>query len=235
MFDKSLLAGVTVLLVGFGTLAAADEFRVGAQAGIPDWSMDVEVSLLAVSASADPGVSPSAGLVAQYVTKTDEEVGNGFYVGVEAGFTSGSDAGTEELTLLGAQVEVETEISWVADVLWLAGFDLGEVSAFGGQLGDVSVFGLLGGSYAGGEVGVAIPSLDASGSDDAKHFGWKFGAGAEFDVSESVALQVRATYTLFEESTYRDQGVSIGIEPGAFEVRASLLYRFDAGDLFGRR
>ena len=123
----------------------------------------------------------------------------------------------------------------MADVLWLAGFDLGEVSAFGGQLGDVSVFGLLGGSYAGGEVSVTIPSLDATGSDDAKHFGWKFGAGAEFDVSESVALQVRATYTLYEESTYRDQGVSIGVEPGAVEVRASLLYRFDAGDLFGRR
>ncbi len=234
MFDKSLLAGAMSLLLGFGAPAAADEFRVGAQAGVPDWRMDVEVSALSVSASADPGVSPSAGLVAQYVTKTDEEVGSGFYVGVEAGFMSGSDAGSEELTLLGTQVEVETEISWVADVLWLAGFDLGEVSAFGGQLGDVSVFGLLGGSYAGGEVGVTIPALDASGSDDAKHFGWKFGAGAEFDLSESVALQVRGTYTLYEESTYRDQGVSLGVEPGAIEVRASLLYRFDAGDLFGR-
>lgn len=234
MFDKSLLAGAILLPLGLGTSAAADEFRVGAQAGIPNWSMDVEVPLLSVSASADPGASPSAGLVAQYVTKTDDEVGKGFFVGVEAGFTSESGSGSEELDILGAQVEVDAGISWVADVLWLAGFDLGNVAAFGGQLGDVSVFGLVGASYAGGEVGVTLPALGVSGSDDAKHFGWKFGAGAEFDVSESVALQVRGTYTLYEESTYRDQGVSLGVEPGAFEVRASLLYRFDAGDLFGR-
>ena len=233
MFNKSRVTGAVLLLLG--TSAAADEFRVGAQAGISNWSMDIEVPLLSVSASADPGANPSAGLVAQYVTKTDDEVDDGFYVGVEVGFTSESGSGSEELTLLGAQVEVDTEMSWVADLLWLAGFELGDVSAFGGQLGDVSVFGLVGASYAGGEVGVTVPSLDVSGSDDAKHFGWKFGAGAEFDVSESVALQVRATYTLYEESTYRDQGISLGVEPGAFGVRASLLYRFDAGDLFGRR
>ena len=231
MFYKSRVTGAVLLLLG--TSAAADEFRVGAQAGIPNWSMDIEVSLLSVSASADPGVSPSAGLVAQYVTKTDDEVENGFFTGVEAGFTSESGSGSEELTLLGTQVEVDAEVSWVADLLWLAGFDLGD-GVLGGQFGDVSVFGLVGASYAGGEVGVTVPALDATGSDDAKHFGWKFGAGAEFDVSESVALQVRATYTLYEESTYRDQGISLGVEPGAFEVRASLLYRFDAGDLFGR-
>lgn len=230
MFER--VAGAVVLLLG--TSAAADEFRVGAQAGIPNWSMDIEVPLLSVSASADPGANPSAGLVAQYVTRTDDEVDDGFYVGVEAGFTSESGSGAEEITLLGTPAQVDTEVSWVADLLWLAGFDLGDVSALGGRLGDVSVFGLVGASYAGGEVGVTIPSLDVTGSDDAKHFGWKFGAGAEFDVGESLALQVRATYALYEESTYQDQGVSLGVEPGAAEVRASLLYRFDAGDLFGR-
>ena len=80
---------------------------------------------------------------------------------------------------------------------------------------------------------MTLPDLGLTGGDEGKHFGLKFGAGVEFDVGASAMLQVRANYAVYEERAYRDQGVSLDVEPGAFEIRATLLYRFDHCVLLG--
>ena len=234
MSNKKSVAVASLALLGlFGVQSSvADEFRVGVQAGIPNWSMDVEVPLLGVSASVDPDVEPALGLVGQYIKRSDEESGKRFFVGFEAGFLVENGSGTQQLMLLGAPVDVEMEVDWTADVVWLAGYELGEVDLFGNP-GDLSVFGSVGASYTHSEVGVTVPSLGLSGGDDAKHFGWNFGAGVEIDLGPSAALQVRANYKTYEERTYRDQGVSLDIEPGVVEVRASLLYKFDICQVLG--
>ena len=210
----------------------ADELRVGVQGGVPGWSFDVGVPVLGQSTTVDPDMEPSAGIVGQYVIRSGDGDDSDFYVGVEGSFGAESASGMDRLTLLGANVEVVVETTWVADVAWLAGFNLGETTALGG-LGDVTVFGSVGASYAKAELGVTLPDLGLTGGDEAKHFGWKAGAGVEFDIGASATLQVRANYTYYEDRTYRDQGVSLDVEPGAFEVRATLLYRVDHCILLG--
>lgn len=220
-----VLAGV------LGTHAAlGDEFRVGVQAGVPSWSFDVGVSALGRSTGLDPDVEPSIGVAGQYIIGSSESDG-GFYVGVEGSFGTESASATDRLELLGASIDVMAETAWVVDVAWLAGFSLGETAALGG-LGDLTVFGSVGASYAKGAIGVSVPDLDLAGGDEGKHFGWKAGAGVEFAIGKSATLQVRANYADYEDRTYRDQGVSLEVEPDAFELRATLLYRFDYCGLF---
>ena len=232
MLDRHWVAVATLAWLGVAGAQASigDEFRVGVQAGIPSWSMDVEVPLLNESVRLDADVEPSAGIVGQYIMQSDD---GSFFVGIEAGIGTENASGQEQLTLLGAPVDVSAELGWVADVAWLAGFDLGDTDLFGTGFGNVSVFGSVGASYAKGEIGVTLPSLGLTGSDEAKHFGWKAGAGVEIEIGEAAILQVRANYTDYETRTYRDQGIGLDVEPGAFEVRATLLYRFDYCDLLG--
>ena len=210
----------------------ADEFRVGVQGGLPVWSFDVGVPALGQSTTVDPDMEPSFGVVGQYIIRSGAGDDGNFYVGVEGSFGAESASGMDRLTLLGANVELVTETAWVADVAWLAGFNLGETTVLGG-IGDVTVFGSVGASYAKADLGVALPDLGLAGGDEGKHFGWKAGAGVEFDIGTSATLQVRANYTYYEDRTYRDQGVSLDVEPGAFEVRATLLYRVDYCALLG--
>ena len=211
-----------------GTLCAqaifADEFRIGAQAGLPGWSYDVSVPLLGQSTSVEPDAEPSIGVVGQYIKRLGDD--GDFFVGVEASYGAESVSGMDGLTLLGTPVEVVAETAWVTDVSWLAGFDLAETTVFG-NVGDVTVFGSIGATYAKGEIGVTLPDLGLTGGDEGKHFGLKFGAGVEFDIAASTTLQVRANYAYYEDSAYRDQGVSLDVEPSAFEIRATLLYRVD--------
>ena len=212
--------------------ALGDEFRIGAQGGLPGWSFDVGVAALGESTSVEPDAEPSFGVVGQYLIRPGDGDDGNFYVGVEASFGAESVSGMERLSLLGTTVNVVAETAWVTDVAWLAGFNLGETTAFGG-VGDLKVFGSVGASYAKGEIGVALPDLGITGGDEGKHFGLKFGAGVEFDLGASATLQVRANYAYYEERAYRDQGVSLDVEPGALEVRATLLYRVDPCALLG--
>ena len=213
-----------------GTLCAkatfADEFRVGAQAGLPGWGFDVAVPVLGQSTSVDADAEPSVGLVGQYIMRSGDGDDGDFYVGIEASFGAESASGMDRLTLLGTAVDVVAETTWVADVSWLAGFELGETAAFG-NVGDITVFGSIGATYAKGEIGVTLPDLGLTGGDEGKHFGLKVGAGVEVGIGESATLQVRANYAQYEDRAYRDQGVSLDVEPGAFEIRATLLYRVD--------
>ena len=235
MFDKRSVAVATLLLSGLqGTSAAANnELRVGVQAGIPNWGIDIDVPLLGQSTSVDPDVNPSFGIVGQFVVRSDEADAGGFFTGVEAGFVAESASGSQQLSILGSPVVVDVELAWVTDLVWLAGWDLGNVSAFGSEFGNLSVFGSIGASYASGEVEVELPALSTTGSDSGKHLGWKVGAGVEFDLGASAALQVRANYTDFGGGNYADQGVSLNAEPGVFELKAVLLYKLSAGDLLG--
>ncbi len=235
MFDKRSVAVATLLLSGLqGTSAAANnELRVGVQAGIPNWGIDIDVPLLGQSTSVDPDVNPSFGIVGQFVVRSDEADAGGFFTGVEAGFVAESASGSQQLSILGSPVVVDAELAWVTDLVWLAGWDLGNVSAFGSEFGNLSVFGSIGASYASGEVEVELPALSTTGSDSGKHLGWKVGAGVEFDLGASAALQVRANYTDFGGGNYADQGVSLNAEPGVFELKAVLLYKLSAGDLLG--
>ena len=210
----------------------ADEFRIGAQAGLPGWSFDVSVPLLGQSTSVEPDAEPSIGIVGQYIMRSGDGDDGDFFVGIEASFGAESASGMDQLTLLGTPVEVVAETAWVTDVSWLAGFNLGETTALG-NVGDVTVFGSVGATYAKGEIGVTLPDLGLTGGDEGKHFGLKVGAGVEFDLGTSTTLQVRANYAYYEDRAYRDQGVSLDVEPGAFEIRATLLYRFDYCALLG--
>ena len=234
MRDKRCIAACGLALTALlGAQAAiAGEFRVGVQGGVPSWSYDVGVAALGQSTTVDPDIEPSLGVVGQYVIRSGAGGDDNFYVGVEASFGAESASGTDQLNLLGANVELVAETAWVADVAWLAGFNLGETDLLGG-MGDVTVFGSVGASYAKADLGVALPELNLSGGDEGKHFGWKAGAGVEFDIGASATLQLRANYTDYEGRTYRDQGVSLDVEPGAFEVRATLLYRVDHCALLG--
>ena len=235
MFDKRSVAVATLLLSGLqGTSAAANnELRVGVQAGIPNWGIDIDVPLLGQSTSVDPDVNPSFGIVGQFVVRSDEADAGGFFTGVEAGFVAETASGSQQLSILGSPVVVDAELAWVTDLVWLAGWDLGNVSAFGSEFGNLSVFGSIGASYASGEVEVELPALSTTGSDSGKHLGWKVGAGVEFDLGASAALQVRANYTDFGGGNYADQGVSLNAEPGVFELKAVLLYKLSVGDLLG--
>lgn len=235
MFDKRSVAVATLLLSGLqGTSAAANnELRVGVQAGIPNWGIDIDVPLLGQSTSVDPDVNPSFGIVGQFVVRSDEADAGGFFTGVEAGFVAETASGSQQLSILGSPVVVDVELAWVTDLVWLAGWDLGNVSAFGSEFGNLSVFGSIGASYASGEVEVELPALSTTGSDSGKHLGWKVGAGVEFDLGASAALQVRANYTDFGGGNYADQGVSLNAEPGVFELKAVLLYKLSVGDLLG--
>ncbi|MDE0036454.1 MAG: outer membrane beta-barrel protein [Gammaproteobacteria bacterium] len=225
-----------VALALLGTLSApaplADEFRIGAQAGLPGWSFDVSVPLLVQSTSVEPDAEPSFGVVGQYIMRSGDGDAGDFFVGVEASYGAESVSGVDRLTLLGTAVDVVAETSWVTDVSWLAGFNLAETPILG-NIGDVTVFGSVGATYAKGVIGVTLPDLGLSGSDEGKHFGLKVGAGVEFDVGTSTTLQVRANYAYYEGRAYRDQGVSLDVEPGAFEIRATLLYKFDYCALLG--
>ena len=223
---------MAVLGVLCAQVSLGDEFRIGAQAGLPGWSFDVGGAALGESTSVEPDAEPSFGVVGQYILRSGDGDDGSFYVGVEASLGMESGSGMERLTLLGTPVNVVAETAWVTDVAWLAGFNLGETAAFGG-VGDLTVFGSVGATYAKGEIGVVLPDLGLSGGDESKHFGLKFGAGVEFDLGASATLQVRANYAYYEERAYRDQGVSLDVEPGALEVRATLLYRVDHCALLG--
>ena len=175
MFDKRSVAVATLFLSGLqGTSAAANnELRVGVQAGIPNWGIDIDVPLLGQSTSVDPDVNPSFGIVGQFVVRSDEADARGFFTGVEAGFVAETASGSQQLSILGSPVVVDAELAWVTDLVWLAGWDLGNVSAFGSEFGNLSVFGSIGASYASGEVEVELPALNTTGSDSGKHLGWK--------------------------------------------------------------
>ncbi|MCE2459480.1 MAG: outer membrane beta-barrel protein [Pseudomonadales bacterium] len=226
----------TVAVALLGVLCAqvtlGDEFRIGAQGGLPGWTYDVGVAALGESTSVDADLEPSFGVVGQYILRSGDGDDGNFYVGVEASFGAENASGMDGLSLLGTRVDVLAETAWVTDVGWIAGFNLGETAAFGG-VGDLKVFGSVGATYAQGEIGVTLPDLGISGGDEGKHFGVKFGAGVEFDLGASATLQVRANYAYYEERAYRDQGVSLDVEPVAFEVRATLLYRVDPCTLLG--
>ncbi len=212
--------------------AVGDEIRFGAQAGVPSWSFDVGVPALNVSTSVEPDAEPSFGVAGQYIFHSGEEDDSDFYVGVEASYGAESASGMDRLTLLGTAVDVVAETAWVVDIAWLAGFRLSETSILG-DVGELSIFGSVGASFAQAEVGVSLPDLGLTGSDEGKHFGWKAGAGIEFDIGRTATLQVRANYTYYEARTYRDQGVSLEVEPGSLELRATLLYRLDHCVLLG--
>ena len=231
MIDKRYVVVALVGILGTGA-ALGDEFRIGAQAGLPGWTFDVGVPVLGQSTSVEPDAEPSFGVVAQYIMRAGDGDDGDFFVGVEASFGAEGVSGMDRLTLLGTAVDVVAETAWVADVSWLAGLDLGKTTAFGG-VGDVTVFGSIGASYAMGEIGVSLPDLGLTGGDEGKHFGLKAGVGVEFDIGTSATLQVRANYAYYEERAYRDQGVSLDVEPGAIEVRATLLYRVDHCVLLG--
>lgn len=225
-----------VAMALLGSLCAqatySDEFRVGAQAGLPGWSFDVGVAVLGESTTVEPDTEPSIGLVGQYIMRSGDGDDGNFFVGIEASFGAESASGMDSLNLLGTRVDVVAETAWVTDVSWLAGFNLAEPTVFG-NIGDVTVFGSIGATYAKGEIGVTLPDLGLTGGDEGKHFGLKVGAGAEFDLGTSTTLQVRANYAFYEDRAYRDQGVTLDVEPGAFEIRATLLYQVDHCILLG--
>ena len=80
MIHKQTVA-VALLGVLFAQATLGDEFRIGAQAGLPAWTFDVGVAALGQSTSVEPDAEPSFGVVGQYILGSGGGDDGNFYVG----------------------------------------------------------------------------------------------------------------------------------------------------------
>ena len=217
-----------------GQPAAAEGLRLGVQAGIEQWDMDISVPILNRSDRLEPSATPAIGVVGQYLFTAESPTERTMLVGFEAGFSIENVSHTQGFDVADIPVDVEADISWSFDVLWLLGYDFGRVSAVLGG----------GGSYMGGELTASGAGLSAT--DENTHLGWKLSPGVEIELSESSALLVRVNYAIYQSKKYTgalntgisSTNVDIEIAPRLFDVRVGWIYKFGSGGLtglFGRR
>lgn len=230
MYKPSMICCVLALAgICGGQPAAADELRLGVQAGLEQWDVDIVVPILNRSDRLEPGAEPALGVVGQYLFAAEAPTERTMLVGLEAGFSMENVSHAQSFDVADIPVDVQADISWTFDVLWLLGYDFGRVSAFLGG----------GGSYMAGEVAASGAGLTAS--DENTHLGWKLSPGVEIELSESSALLVRANYAIYQGKKYTGalntgtfaSNVDIDISPRLFDVRVAWIYKFDSGGLTG--
>ena len=228
--NKRFLICGAFALIGIGSQnAAAEGLRLGVQAGLEQWDMDIAVQILRREDRLEPSTSQAFGVVGQYLFTAEAATERAMLVGVEAGFSMENVSHTQDFDVADIPVDVDVEVPWSFDVLWLLGYDFGRVSAF--------LAG--GGSYMGGEVTASGAGLTAT--DENNHLGWKLAPGVEIELNEFSSLLVRANYALYQGKKYTgalDTGdfssnVDIDISPRVFDVRVAWIYRFGAGGLTG--
>ena len=200
---------------------AEDGFLLGAQAAVGRWQQDINAQLLDASGTLKTDAGGSVGVIGQYIRRSSAPAESGYFMGFEASASLENVSETETFMVLGIPATVTGDVSWSADLLWLGGYDFGRISAF-----------FAGGvSFLGNEVTVRV--ADLTGGDESTHIGWKLGPGVVVDLGARQSLLVRANYGIYQDKTYRDQGVPLDLEPQTFDVRVAWVYRFDAPDLLG--
>ena len=217
-------------LIGLIRFAAAEDgFRVGAQAALEQWNIDLGLVVLNQYDGLEPSAKPAFGALAQYLFELESESESSMFVGFEAGVAGRSLSHAQEITVAAVPVKVTGEIRSSWDALWVVGWDFGRVTAF--------VTG--GGSLAKAELAASGAGLQ--GSDQNSHFGWKIAPGVEIDVGESSVLQARAIYARYQGKKYTASATQLGggadvdvdFEPRAVGVQIAWLYK--VGRLFGSR
>lgn len=227
---------IGIALLGFALVcpvASADGLRLGVQAGLERWNVDLDVQLVDQSGTIEADFAPGVGVLGQYIFRAPAEDERPFFVGFELGYAAQniSEAGTFDVS--GVPVETTADISWSVDALWLAGYDFGRVSAF--------VAG--GGSYLASELTAAGAGL--SGRDQNTHIGFKVAPGVEIKLNDSSALLVRVDYARYQDKKYTGSGSNLGldldidinVQPRLFDVRVAWVYEFrnlSLPRLFGR-
>ena len=225
----SRICGALALIGVCGGQAAAEGLRLGVQAGLERWDMDIAVPVLRQSDRLSPSTTSAIGVVGQYLFTAESRTERTLLVGIEAGFSIENVSHTQAFDVADIPVDVAADISWSFDAMWLLGYDFGRVSAF--------LAG--GGSYIDGEITASGAGLAAT--DENTHLGWKLAPGVEIELSESSALLVRANYALYQSKKYTgalntatfSSNVDIDISPRLFDVRVAWIYKFGAGGLTG--
>ena len=200
---------------------AAHSFRLGVQAGMNSWSEDLSTVVPGIEDQSLGGDEAGVGVVAQYVVQAEADTG--FFVGFEAAVAQENFSDTATIAFGDFGADVTGEIVRSADLLWFGGYDFGKVSAFFAA----------GPSIASGEGEIAFGPVMLR--DENTHIGWKYGPGVEVDLGYSVSLVARATIGSYRNRAYTAEGfpIAVDVEPRVTEVRVGLVYRFNAGDLFG--
>ena len=119
---------IGIALLGFALVcpvASADGLRLGVQAGLERWNVDLDVQLVDQSGTIEADFAPGVGVLGQYIFRAPAEDERPFFVGFELGYAAQniSEAGTFDVS--GVPVETTADISWSVDALWLAGYDFG--------------------------------------------------------------------------------------------------------------
>lgn len=225
---RSVLCAAAVAFGGI-TANAESGLRLGVQAGIEQWEVDLTVPVTEDTGTLDPDFRPAVGVLAQYLFDVDARGDGKFFVGFEAATSVENVDHTQPFNVVGVPVMATGKIPWSVDALWLMGYDYGPVAAF--------IAG--GGSYAAGELAVA--GLGLTGADENTHLGWKLAPGIEIKLGETSSLLVRANYGLYQSKKYtgaitdatgNEINVDVDFEPRVFDLRVAWIYRF--GALSGR-
>lgn len=226
--------GTALVVLALGCpLASADGLRLGVQAGLERWDVDLDVQLVNQSGTLETGFEPGIGVLGQYIFRAPAEEERPFFVGFELGYAAQNVSEASTFDVAGVPVETTADVSWSLDALWLAGYDFGRVSAF--------VAG--GGSYMASELTASGAGL--SGQDQNTHIGFKIAPGVEIKLNEASSLIVRADYALYQAKKYTGSGSNLGIDldididvqPRMFDVRVAWVYEFrnvSLPRLFGR-
>ena len=212
--------------VAFSGLAASAEsgLRIGVQAGIEQWEMDLGVPLTNDTGVLDPDFGLSFSVLGQYLFDVDAGGDGNFFVGFEGAATVENVDHSQPFSVVGVPITANGKIPWSLDALWLMGYDFGQVTAF--------ISG--GGSYAAGELVVEGSGLTAT--DENLHLGWKFAPGVEIELSETSSLMLRVNYGLYQSKKYTGAlpltmgdpiNVDVDFEPRVFDLRVAWVHRFD--------
>ncbi len=217
--SATAIALASLAIAALAGPVARGEFRVGLQTGISQWKQDLDVQLFDASGSLKASGAGAAGVIGQYLIRANAEREPGYFIGFEASANQESASDRDTFVVLGTPATVTSELLWSTDLLWLGGYDFGQVAVFfSGGVGFVR-----------GET--EVTSLGQTGSDKNTHVGWKLGSGVELELGKSSMIQMRASYTIYQDKTYEDQDINLDVEPRAFDLRVSWVYRFSAARL----
>ncbi len=117
----------------------------------------------------------------------------------------------------GDGISGKAEINWSADILTRFGIDLGEISP-----------------YVAGGISIANATAKASSTynnmvvfdDSATHVGWKLAIGADFDLTDQLAMFVQAEYADYGMEKYEYNDVSFEAAGKQKAIRVGLMYKF---------
>ena len=226
--NRPILALCALAFAGLsGPLANAEgAFRVGLQAGLPQWEEEVGVQIPDQPPTlVEPDAAAAVGAVGQYMVRANPDAERSFYIGFEASALAEGVSHSQDVVVLGIPVNAVADIAWSTDLLWLGGYDFGAYSVYVGA----------GASAVSTELTVSAFGL--TGNASKTHLGWKLAPGVEIDIGPSQSVLIRASYGVYRSETYSDPSVtglvSLSVEPKVFDLRVAWVYTIDTASLFG--